>query len=174
MHRIHLPTLLFVVTSCLPSGAVCAADAFADGLKQSILRPDEAASQHNEFVLARIPHLELSASAKQWQVDAAQTRQRVLEEVVFRGVPQSWRRPDPTVVWTDEIETDKGYKIRKLRMEALPGLWIPALLYEPVELTGKTPAILNVNGHASTGKSTSYKQLRQIEACRLRAGSGGP
>ena len=110
MHRIHLPTLLFVVTSCLPPGVVCAADSFADGLKQPILGPDEAASQHNEFVLARIPQLELRASAEQWQADAARTRQRVLEEVVFRGVPQSWRRPDPTVVWADEIETDKGYK----------------------------------------------------------------
>jgi len=166
MHRIHMPTLLFVVTSCLPSGTVCAADAFADALKQPILRPDEAASQHNEFVLARIPQLGLRPSAEQWQSDAARTRQRVLEEVVFRGVPQSWRRADPAVVWADEIETGKGYKVRKLRMKALPGLWIPALLYEPVELTGKTPAILNVNGHASTGKSTSYKQLRCINLAK--------
>lgn len=166
MHRISLPTLLFVVTSCLPSDPVCAADTLADALKQPILRPDEAESQHNEFVRARIPQLELRASAEQWQADAARTRQRVLEEVVFRGVPQSWRRPDPTVVWADEIETGKGYKIRKLRMEVLPGLWIPALLYEPTELTGKTPAILNVNGHAATGKSTDYKQLRCINLAK--------
>lgn len=166
MQRVDLLTVLFVVTSYLPSGAVCAAETLADALKQPILQPDEATSQHNEFVCARIPQLELRGSAEQWQVDAARVRQRVLEEVVFRGVPQSWRRHDPTVVWADEIQSDKGYKIRKLRIEALPGLWIPALLYEPTELAGKTPAILNVNGHAATGKSTGYKQLRCINLAK--------
>ncbi len=166
MHRLNLPTLLFVAASCLESGAVRAADALADALKQPILHPNEATLQHNEFVLARIPQLKLAASAQEWQAEASRIRQRVLDEVVFRGVPESWRRPDPAVVWAEEIETGKGYKIRKLRVEALPGLWIPALLYEPTNLTGKTPAILNVNGHASTGKSTNYKQLRCINLAK--------
>jgi len=30
-------------------------------------------------------------------------------------------------------------RFKKLRYEALPGLWIPALLYEPTQLTGKVP-----------------------------------
>ena len=29
-----------------------------------------------------------------------------------------------------------------MRFEALPGLWIPALLYEPDKLKGKAPATL--------------------------------
>jgi hypothetical protein len=40
-----------------------------------------------------------------------------------------------------------GFRIRKLRCEALPGLWILALLYEPEKLQGKVPVALAVNGH---------------------------
>jgi hypothetical protein len=29
----------------------------------------------------------------------------------------------------------------------LPGLWVPVPLYEPEDLSGKAPAVLNVNGH---------------------------
>ena len=41
--------------------------------------------------------------------------------------------------------------MKKLRYEAIPGLWIPALLYEPEKLSGKVPAVLNVNGHEANG-----------------------
>ncbi len=166
MVRLSLLPLLIVAASHLASGAVFAADSLAGALKQPILRSGEASAQTNAFVRARIAQLKLAPSAQAWQAEAARIRQRVLDEVVFRGVPQSWRRPKPAVVWGDEIKTDHGYKIRKLRVEALPGLWVPALLYEPTNLTGKTPAILNVNGHAATGKSTDYKQLRCINEAK--------
>ena len=91
---------------------------------------------------------------------------QVLDNVVFRGIPQAWRGGKPKVVWHDVLETEHGYRIRKLRFEALPDLWVPALLYEPDELPGKVPAILNVNGHAPTGKSTDFKQLRCINLAK--------
>jgi hypothetical protein len=62
--------------------------------------------------------------------------------------------------------TGKGYVLRKLRYEALPGLWIPAVLYEPDNLGEKVPAVLNVNGHAATGKATPYKQIRCINQAK--------
>src|SRR5205823_258673 len=48
----------------------------------------------------------------------------------------------------------------------VPGLWIPALLYEPTQLTGKTPVVLNVNGHEKEGKSTAYIQERCINLAK--------
>jgi dienelactone hydrolase len=61
------------------------------------------------------------------------------------------------------IETGSGYRIRKLRYEIVPGFDSAALLYEPEHLSGKIPAILNVNGHVGPlGKAVEYKQKRCI------------
>ncbi len=48
----------------------------------------------------------------------------------------------------------------------MPGLWIPALLYEPDELRGKVPVMLNVNGHEGVGKAVAYKQMRCINQAK--------
>ena len=90
----------------------------------------------------------------------------MLDEVVFRGVPQGWRAGRPRVVWSGEIKAEQGYTIRKLRYEVLPGLWIPANLYEPDDLVGKVSVVLNINGHDPVGKATPYKQLRCINLAK--------
>ena len=148
-------------------GAAAAQSAeLEDALKKPILREGEARTQVDLFVLARIPQLKLADSAEAWQTEADRIRQRVLDEVIFRGVPTEWRCAKPEVVWGDSVPTGKGYVLRKLRYEALPGLWIPAVLYEPEKLEGKVPAVLNVNGHAATGKATPYKQIRCINEAK--------
>jgi hypothetical protein len=48
----------------------------------------------------------------------------------------------------------------------IPGLWIPALLYEPEKLTGKVPVILNTNGHEGTGVANDYIQIRCINLAK--------
>ena len=68
--------------------------------------------------------------------------------------------------WFDAIEGGPGYRIRKLRYEAVPGLWIPALLYEPEKLSGKAPVMLAVNGHDGKGKAADYKQIRCINLAK--------
>jgi dienelactone hydrolase len=102
----------------------------------------------------------------EWESYAETLRQRVLEEIVFRGVPQSWRNHPLRVEWLEYIPSGPGYRLRKLRYEALPGLWIPALLYEPEKMQGKVPGVLNVNGHYSFGKQFPAKQLRCIHLAR--------
>ena len=159
-------TLLVLLAVALESVHVCAADDLATALKQPILTSEQSAKQAVDFVVKRIPKLQQADSAEAWQRDAEALRQKVLEEVVFKGVPAKWREGQPRVEWLDVIETGHGYKIKKLRYEALPGLWIPALLYEPDELNGKVPAVLNVNGHDSNGKSADYKQLRCINLAK--------
>ncbi len=57
------------------------------------------------------------------------------------------------------IETGKGYRIHKLRYEVVPGYYAGALLYEPENLIGRVPGIMNVLGHdLVAGKSTDYMQ----------------
>lgn len=102
-----------------------------------------------------------------WEEKAEGIRQRVLDEVIFKGVPDDWRYGTPQIEWTDTIETDQGYRIRKLRYQALPGLTIPALLYEPDNLSKNVPAVLNVNGHVGPpGKAIDYKQIRCINLAK--------
>jgi cephalosporin-C deacetylase-like acetyl esterase len=64
------------------------------------------------------------------------------------------------------LDGGEGYTIKKLRYEVLPGLWIPALLYEPDGLSEKVPVVMNVNGHEGKGKSIPYKQIRCINQAK--------
>ena len=102
----------------------------------------------------------------EWEAAAKKMRADVLEKVVFRGKAKEWRDAKGKVEWLETIEGGPGYRIRKLRYEALPGMWIPALLYEPLELKGKVPVVLNVNGHDGKGKAAEYKQLRCINLAK--------
>lgn len=136
-------------------------------LGQPVLTPDEFMDEIRTFLKRRIPPLEVPETAEEWLEKSAELRREMLDRIVFRGVPNEWRENEPDIVWGDVIETGKGYLIRKLRYEALPGLWIPALLYEPAESDGKIPAILNVNGHVGDpGKTIDYEQMRCINLAK--------
>src|SRR5207247_547584 len=105
-------------------------------------------------------------TAAEWEQHAERVRAGVLEKVVYRGAAAGWRDAKTKVEWLDTIPGGPGYRIKKLRYEALPGLWIPALLYEPEKLSGKVPVILNVNGHDGNGKAAKYKQIRCINLAK--------
>jgi hypothetical protein len=113
-----------------------------------------------------------AADAPERQSPAAWTkymeslREKTLSDVVFRGEAAKWRDYQGKVEWQETIEGGEGYSIRKLRYEAVPGLWIPALLYVPAKLEGKVPVFLNVNGHDGGGKAARYKQLRCINLAK--------
>jgi hypothetical protein len=105
-------------------------------------------------------------SPQAWTKYTDGLRKRVLDTVVFRGEAANWRNANGRIEWLDTIDGGEGYKIKKLRFEALPDLWVPALLYEPTTLAGKAPVFLNVNGHDSKGKAADYKQLRCINQAK--------
>ena len=74
-----------------------------------------------------------------------------------------------------------GYRVKKFRYEVVPGLWLPGLLYEPAQLSGRVPAVVNLNGHEGEGKANSYIQERCINlakkgmlAIQLRVVRHGP
>ena len=141
-------------------------DPLQQWLEQPLLSPDEFSSQIRGFIRSRIPRLEIPATVEEWRQQSTELRRRLREEIVFRGVPAEWYAPETPVVWGDVIETGHGYLIRKLRYEALPDLWIPALLYEPTEKERSLPGVLNVNGHVGEGKAKDYEQLRCINLAK--------
>lgn len=135
-------------------------------LSHAIVDSEEPLADVQAFLEARVPRVSAPASRAAWELEASTLRQRVLDEVVFRGQASEWRDARTQVEWLETIEGGPGYRIKKLRYEALPGLWIPALLYEPVALSGRVPVILNVNGHDGNGKAAAYKQIRCINQAK--------
>ena len=131
-------------------------------LKHEIAGSNVPLADVQAFLEARVPKLRGASNSTDWRQEADALRQRMLKQVVFRGHAAEWREVQTGVEWLETIEGSEGYRIKKLRYEALPGMWIPALLYEPTNLSGKVPVILNVNGHDRNGKAAPYKQIRCI------------
>lgn len=124
-------------------------------------------AQWQQYCDQRVPRMKSFTTAADWQAEARRLRSAVLEQVVFRGAAAGWRDAPARVQWLGEIPGGPGYRIRRVRYEAVPGLWIPALLYEPERLVGKVPAVMNVNGHVGPpGKSVPYKQIRSINQAK--------
>ncbi len=136
-------------------------------LSRTIVGSTLPMAEVQRFCEARIPRMKPYATLAEWQADAERIRSAVLERVVFRGQAAEWRDAPGRVEWLDTLEGGPGYRIKKLRYEALPGLWIPALLYEPEKLEGKVPVVLNVNGHVGApGKAYVPKQIRSINQAK--------
>jgi hypothetical protein len=135
-------------------------------LERSVLSEKQTLAEVRKLCDRRIAVMPNPTTWSAWQREAERIERTVLEEVVFRGVPAAWRDSSRRVEWLDSIPGGPGYQIRKLRYEALPGLWIPALLYVPEQLKGRVPVVLNVNGHDSKGKSAPYKQIRCINLAK--------
>src|SRR5262245_56625116 len=134
-------------------------------LAHAVLAKGQSLDEVKRFCDGRIIPMPRDITWSAWQHEAEPLRQKVLDDSVFRGVPPAWRGSTQRVEWFDTIPAE-GYSIKKLRYEALPGLWIPALLYEPNELKGRVPVVPNVNGHDSKGKTAPYKQIRCINLAK--------
>ena len=136
-------------------------------LKQEIVGNVLPMSEVQTYCEVRVPEMPNVDTAARWQAEAERLRAAVLERIVYRGQATEWRDAPTEVQWLDTIEGGPGYRIKKLRYEALPGMWIPALLYEPDDLSGKVPAVMNVNGHVgSPGKAYVPKQVRCINQAK--------
>ena len=133
-------------------------------LKDEILPQAVAEFQVRQYLVDRIaPPPRVPSSPQEWTSEATRLRNHLLDEVAFHGWPKEWVTAQPKFEEVGVIETGSGYRIRKLRYEIVPGFYSAALLYEPEHLSGKVPAILNVNGHVGPpGKSVEYKQKRCI------------
>jgi dienelactone hydrolase len=131
-----------------------------------ILDPRQALMEVQVYTASRVPLVPSLSSAVDWERYASRLRQRVLDEVVFRGEAARWRDAKTKVEMLDELGKGDGYRVRKFRYEVIPGLWTGGLIYEPVPISGKVPVVLNVNGHERTGIATPYIQWRCINLAK--------
>ncbi|MBI5092022.1 MAG: acetylxylan esterase [Candidatus Hydrogenedentes bacterium] len=164
-----LTASLFVAIASLAPGGVSSElrNTVDLALRQQLLTSGQTRTEIEQFVCKRAPACTAPASAADWTRDADALRRAVLEGVVYRGAPAEWREGSARIEWVGAIETGKGYRIRKLRYEAIPGFWIPALVYEPTGRTGKLPCVFNVNGHELLeGKAKAYEQMRSINLAK--------
>ncbi len=163
MTSIHRFLILWLTAG---SSALAADLPVAQLLEHPLLDTNVPMAEAQAFTESRVPRMPAVKSAKEWEQLAGRLRRDTLERVVLRGAAAEWRKGKAKVVWLETLEGGPEYRIKKLRYEAVPGLWIPALLYEPVHLSGKVPVALNVNGHEGVGKSVPYKQIRCINQAK--------
>jgi dienelactone hydrolase len=162
--RFFVVSFIVLVSSTLLAGG---ADELETVLSKRIIDPNLPLQEVQEFTESRVLPMPEVKSVADWEKHANRMRQETLDRVVFRGEAARWRDAKTKVEWLETLSGGPGYRIRKLRYESLPGLWIPALLYEPETLTGKVPVVLNVNGHdRGNGKAADYKQLRCINQAK--------
>ena len=122
--------------------------------------------QLQQYLLDRIPALPQPTTAQQWTAEEARLRDHILNDVVFHGWPRAWVDAPPHFEPAGVIETGHGYRIRKYRYEIVPGFISTALLYEPENLSGRAPAVLNLLGHEPEGIAVEYEQKRCINLAK--------
>jgi len=136
-------------------------------LSRHVQPPGITEFQLRQYLMSRVPPLQVPATSVQWTAEAKRLRKHLLDDIVFHGWPKEWVDASPKTEDLGVIESGNGYRMRKLRYEIVPGFQSTAIVYEPASLAGKVPAILNLNGHTGPpGKSVEYKQKRCINFAR--------
>lgn len=161
MNRLLGPSFFLIAVA----GFAQRPDFVEEALAKPLLDPMQPMVEVQVYTAARVLPMPSFKSAAEWTLYASALRRRILNEVVYRGEARRWRDAASGVDWL-EVIPGNGYKVRKLRFEVIPGLWVPALLYEPNELKGRVPAVLNVNGHEGAGNANSYIQARCINLAK--------
>lgn len=122
--------------------------------------------QLEQYLMAHIPPLPQPSTPEQWTAEEARLRNHILNDVAFHGWPKEWVDSAPHFEEVGVIETGHGYRIRKLRYEIVPGFMSTALLYEPENISGRVPAVLNLIGHEPEGTAVEYEQKRCINLAK--------
>lgn len=167
MRHVTFPVFLCLLLVASSSGLAVDRETITEHLKSEIIGPHLAMTEVQAFAESRVPRMPDVKSREEWEAVSARLRRDMLDRVVFRGHAAQWRQGKTNVQWLETLEGGEGYRIKKLRYEALPGFWIPALLYEPAELSESMPVVMNVNGHdRKNGKAAEYKQTRCINQAK--------
>ncbi len=131
-------------------------------LAQTIQPPGLVEFQLRRYLLRYLVKPVAPQTAAAWTAEAGRLRSHLLNDVIFHGWPREWIVAPLRYEDAGVMETGKGYRMRKLRYEIVPGFWTTAISYEPESLSGKVPAVLNLHGHGKPGKAFEFKQKRCI------------
>ncbi len=160
-----MPRLLAFVLLTIPLLALAQVEpgAIQPVLAKELQSPDAAAQPLLDYLMAKVPPLRVPAKPELWTAEAARLRKQVLDNVIFHGWPAAWRDAPAKFEDLGVFYSARGYRMRKLRYEVVPGFRSVAILYEPTKAEPKAPGIVNVNGHVGElGKAVEYKQKRCI------------
>lgn len=99
---------------------------------------------------------------KEWSTNIRSKRKLQLAEMLgLDSYPVFENRTPVRVTYVDTIQQD-GFSIVKLYYESTQGLYVPANLYIPTNLSQPAPAILYVCGHAHNQKSNYQAHARNF------------
>ena len=90
-------------------------------------------------------------SATDWEEIRDQRLEEFRSMVSLVSMAVEGDRPPLNVKYTGTIQKE-GYRIEKLYYESLPGLYVPANLYIPDNITEPVPGVLYLCGHSRTQK----------------------
>ena len=144
------------------AGAQTTPQSAAELLKEQVQPSVVIAYRLQAYLTKRISKPPSPSSSQQWLSEEKRIRNHVLEDIAFHGWPREWIDAPPRFQEIDVIETNKGYRLRKLRYEIVPGFDSTAILYGPQKVRGKASGILNVIGHEVAGNAAEYEQKRCI------------
>jgi hypothetical protein len=158
--RSKLLLIVFILmgnTFCMAQTAQVMVDQFLPNRLQS---PEVVTYQMQQFLMDHMAKLPHPTSAAEWTAEANRIRQHVLNDVVYHGWPKAWLDSPPKFedMGSVPVPAGAGYRLRKYRYEVVPGFYSTAVLYEPTQLDGKVPAVLNVLGHFPGGKAEPFNQ----------------
>ena len=160
------PALIVAIAASSSPGAEGPSEFVGEVLGRRIIGPDLGLAEVRRFAEEKVPRMPEVRDLADWERHAERMRSETLKRVVYRGEAAKWREAPTRVEWRETIEGGPGYRIKKLRYEAVPGFWVPALLYEPDKLEGKVPAVVNFDGHDAQGMFADYKQVRCINLAK--------
>ncbi len=123
---------------------------------------DVVEAEIREYLMKRVSPLPKPKGAAEWTAEQNRLRKHLLANVIFHGWPNEWVEAPPKFEDLGLLPSGKGYRLRKLRYEIVPGFVTTALLREPANPAAKCPATINVNGHDPGGKAAKYEQKRCI------------
>ncbi len=127
-------------------------------LTRQLQAPQVVTFQLQQFLQTKVQTLVVPPSAESWTAEAQRIRQHLLNGVVFHGWPREWVTAPPHFEDLGAVPSGKGYTLRKLRYEIVPGFYSTALLYEPENLNGRAPGVLNLMGHFASGNKEEFEQ----------------
>ncbi|CAN5789677.1 hypothetical protein BH24ACT5_BH24ACT5_03240 [soil metagenome] len=125
--------------------------------------PIDPNEQVRALLRRSIAPFDATGSADDWKRRASDLRRRALDDIFLKGIDRALIDSGTRIEWGEVIDVAPRYRIRKLRYEALPSYWIPALLYEPVGTSARRrAAVINADGHHDAGNAAVSKQIRCV------------
>jgi cephalosporin-C deacetylase-like acetyl esterase len=103
-------------------------------------------------------------SVQEWETQRQRIRERL--EQAWGGFPEDPCPLEPRVL---DVVQRPGYRVEKLLLQTMPGVWMTGLAYVPdaALFPGRRPAVLAVHGHWKRAKQEPVVQSRCIGAAKL-------